>query len=246
MNDRPWLAVDTSGERASVALGTADHLLAQEVVEGTRRHAAELLPALDRALAVAAVSLEEVAGALLTDGPGSFTGLRIGASVVKALAHVRGWPVHTAPSLLVMAWQAHEACRREGNDEAATVLAVADALRGEVYAGAYRFPQGRAEEVAAPAVLPLAALPGFVPQARVIATGLPLPDHAAAGRWVWGPPMALPLAATLLRLHGLQGGTRRVEAIEEWEPEYGRPAEAQAKWEAAHGRRLPDSAGTTR
>ena len=74
------------------------------------------------------------AGSRSRDGPGSFTGLRVGAAVAKALVQARGLPLWTAPSLLVRA----AGVARDGR----TVLAVADALRGELYAAAYRFDAG--------------------------------------------------------------------------------------------------------
>ncbi len=51
----------------------------------------------------------------------------------------------------------------------------------------------------------------------------------------------LPSAVTLLELMDRDGGCREIIAPDAWEPEYGRPAEAQAKWERTHGRTLPDS-----
>ncbi|MBA2626768.1 MAG: hypothetical protein H0U85_02070, partial [Gemmatimonadales bacterium] len=47
----------------------------------------------------------------------------------------------------------------------------------------------------------------------------------------------------LLDLRLLEGGTRLISDVHAWEPVYGRPAEAQAKWELAHGRSLPGAAG---
>jgi hypothetical protein len=61
-----------------------------------------------------------------------------------------------------------------------------------------------------------------------------------------GPPEGVPRATALIALAGLEGGAREVPDPSEWEPFYGRPAEAQARWEIAHGRPLPDPAGDTR
>jgi hypothetical protein len=54
-----------------------------------------------------------------------------------------------------------------------------------------------------------------------------------------------PRAAWLLELLGRDGGTTEVGNVQSWEPVYGRPAEAQAKWEREHGRALPDPAGAS-
>jgi hypothetical protein len=54
---------------------------------------------------------------------------------------------------------------------------------------------------------------------------------------------AWPEAATLLRLIDVPGATQPVPSPQDFEPQYGRPAEAAAKWEREHGRPLPDSPG---
>jgi hypothetical protein len=64
------------------------------------------------------------------------------------------------------------------------------------------------------------------------------------GRGLIGPPTGAPRARTLLGLVDRPGAAVRIAAVEGWEPVYGRPAEAQARWEMAHGRPLPDSVGS--
>ena len=188
----------------------------------------------------AGASLDDVSGIVLSDGPGSFTGLRVGASVAKALVHARGLPLWVAPSLLV---RAAGVARAD-----ALVLAVAGALRGEVYAAAYRFLPDRIHTELAPSVRHPDELVrgGFAPADR--GRGGAGRDHRGTGGWtgrpVIGPPDGSPHAGRLLGLVGRAGGARRVEAASEWEPVYGRPAEAQARWEMAHGRPLPDSVGS--
>src|ERR1700732_2153072 len=130
-----FLALDTATERASLALGIPGAPTVEESIGGARRHAAALLPAIQSLLRRAGASLDDLRGIALSDGPGSFTGLRVGAAVAKALVHARSLPLWTAPSLLVRA-----AGVARGNE---LVLAIASALRGEVYAAAYRFlPEG--------------------------------------------------------------------------------------------------------
>jgi len=65
-----------------------------------------------------------------------------------------------------------------------------------------------------------------------------------AGTPLIAPPEGAPRARELLGLVGRAGGATRVESVRTWEPVYGRPAEAQARWETAHGRPLPDSIGS--
>jgi len=195
-----------------------------------------------RLLGRAGIGLGDVRGVLLSDGPGSFTGLRVGASVAKALAHARGVAVATAPSLMVRA-AAHAA-------NGATVLAVSNALRGEVYAATYRFAPGRVETVMRPSVWHPEALAAAAPRPDVLVGDAP-PDavrvlESWSGRGLVGPPAAWPRAALLLDLRRREGGAIAIADVERWEPDYGRPAEAQARWEQAHGRPLPDPARDAR
>jgi tRNA threonylcarbamoyladenosine biosynthesis protein TsaB len=235
-----WLALDTATERASVALGVPGGTPLEETIGGARRHAAELLPAVQRLLRRAGVSLDDLRGIVLSDGPGSFTGLRVGASVAKALVQARGLRLWTAPSLLV---RAAGAARGEG-----LVLSVANALRGQVYAAAYRFlPDGVRTELI-PSVRRPQELVGSALEPAVVIGDAPPEVLAILERWVGrpviGPPESFPRAALLLDLIGRNGGAREVEAVRDWEPVYGRPAEAQARWESSHGRPLPDSVGS--
>jgi tRNA threonylcarbamoyladenosine biosynthesis protein TsaB len=237
-----WLALDTATERASVALGNpgAGSAALEENLSGVRRHAAGLLPLIQNLLRRTASTLDDLRGIALSDGPGSFTGLRIGASVAKALVHTRGLPLWTAPSLLVRA----AGVARPG----ALVVAVANALRGEVYAAAYRFAADGIHTELIPSVRRPEDIVGLPFQPDLIVGEAPAPILAILEEWVGrpvvGPPEGSPQAARLLDLVGRAGGAREVAAVPEWEPVYGRPAEAQARWESAHGRPLPDSVGS--
>lgn len=224
-----WLALDTATDRATIALGGPDGIHAEAEIVGARRHAAGLLPALERALAGLGVRAEQIEGIVLADGPGSFTGLRVGASVAKALVRIDRMPLWTAPSLLGVA-------RGVPSQSGEIVAAVSDALRGELFVGAWRFHPGAVECVLPPTVLsPAGIRERLGTSVRITGSAAPL---LGAGEPTW------PRAGALLELVGLAGGVRLVADPAGWEPDYGRPAEAQVKWEREHGRLLRDSAGT--
>jgi tRNA threonylcarbamoyladenosine biosynthesis protein TsaB len=224
-----WLALDTATDRASVAVGGPGGCLAEEAIIGARRHAVALLPTIQLVLARAEVGLGAIDGIIVADGPGSFTGLRVGAAVAKAL--VRGQPVRlwTAPSLLAVA---HEGA----HGEEGTTLAVSDALRGDLYAAAYRFRPGRVETILHPGVIPRAEVRSRVPGAvRIVGPAAAQLDGTVS----W------PRASALLSLIGNAGGACAVDDPAGWQPSYGRPAEAQVQWERTHGRVLDHPAGRT-
>jgi tRNA threonylcarbamoyladenosine biosynthesis protein TsaB len=237
-----WLALDTATARASVALGQPGQgsTALEANLTGARRHAAGVLPMVQDLLRQAGRTLADLRGVALSDGPGSFTGLRVGAAVAKALVHARELPLLVAPSLLVRA----RGMARPG----ALVLAIADALRGEVYAAAYRFTTESIATVLSPSVrrsddlVELDIRPDFiVGEAPPMVLSI---LEQWAGTPVIGGDVGAPRASRLLDLVGEAGGAREVTAVSEWEPVYGRPAEAQARWETVHGRPLPHSVGS--
>ncbi|HWA15520.1 MAG TPA: tRNA (adenosine(37)-N6)-threonylcarbamoyltransferase complex dimerization subunit type 1 TsaB [Gemmatimonadales bacterium] len=225
-----WLALDTATDRAALALGRPGAVRARELIIGARRHAGALLGALSRLLEQAGTTLPALEGLVLADGPGSFTGLRVSATVAKALVHARTMPLWVTPSLLVCA----RAADREGTGQ--PVLAVSNALRGELFAAGYRFFPGRVETVLAPGVYHPDALHAALPAPRAIV--------GPAASTLGGEP-TWPDAGDLLDLVGVAGGVARIDDVAGWEPVYGRPAEAQTQWELKHGRPLAHSTGRT-
>ncbi len=232
------LALDTATARLTLAVSDGDRV-ASRSLEGPRRHAAQVLALADSALTELGARVGDVGAVLTGDGPGSFTGLRVSAAVAKALTWQRPQVMwRTAPSLMIRA--AAHAPRGGG-----TVLALADALRGELYAGAWRFKPGCVVQLTTPlrALSPEAL--GDVGTVDVVIGSIPerLVEQVrlATGREPVRDERALPEATWLLRLDQLDGGTSPVADPAAWQPEYGRPAEAQAVWERKHGRPLPDS-----
>lgn len=217
-----WLAIETATDVASVAVGSTDHLRAARSVTGARRHSARLVPLVHEVLLAAAARLDELAGIVVGDGPGSFTGLRIGWAAAKGLAHDRGLPLRAVPSLMAAAHAA-------AGGEVGPVAASFNALRGQIFGAVYAFPPrpARVETLVPPGLHVAGALEAASP-VRPIATAH---DGALAS--------LPPLAGSLLALLDREGAARELDAAAE--PAYGRPAEAQAKWEARHGRPLPHS-----
>src|SRR6185503_13488558 len=94
-----WLAIDTATDIASVAISTGDRTVARSI-RGARQHAAQILPLVQEVLELARLSVQDIKGIIVGDGPGSFTGLRIGWAAAKGLAHEHQLPLVAIPSLL--------------------------------------------------------------------------------------------------------------------------------------------------
>jgi tRNA threonylcarbamoyladenosine biosynthesis protein TsaB len=231
------LAIDTATDIASVALGAAERVRGARSVAGARRHAAQIIELVHDVLTVAAARMDELAGIVIADGPGSFTGLRIGWAAAKGLAEDRGLPLRAIPALMAAAYAG-------ARGEVGPVAACFDALRGEVFGAVYAFPPGRVETLVAPALFTFPALARVAPVRPLVAVGDGAVRHADdVVAWTSRPPVAPtalpPTAAALLALAGREGAGFAVADAATAEPTYGRPAEAQARWEARHGRPLP-------
>ena len=83
------LAVDTAGKTAAVAVLRDDVLLYEAQCNNGLTHSETLLPMIDTALKAAGLTVDDLDVLGVTNGPGSFTGLRIGLAAVKGLAFPR-------------------------------------------------------------------------------------------------------------------------------------------------------------
>jgi tRNA threonylcarbamoyladenosine biosynthesis protein TsaB len=235
------LALDTATDVASIAAADDGGVLVEVALPG-RRHAAALLPGVTAALQMLGATLRDVGRVLCADGPGSFTGIRIGLATAQGIVRANdAVTVGTLPSLLATAWAA--AALTEGS-----VAAVYDALRGDVYGAVYRVGADRVEVLAPPLLAPFVGLQARVPELPGLVVGdLAVLDRATVVAWTGRPPLAVgPRAAALIALDGVPGGIVEVPDLAGFAPDYGRPAEAQVRWERAHGRSLPDTRGEFR
>ena len=121
------LAIDTSGNHLSIVLFYNDKVISMHDKNINLKHSVTLLPALEDMLENNGVSLSEIDVFCSVIGPGSFTGIRIGVSTVKALAYAFDKKVLQVTSFDVLAY----------NKPSAKVLTLIDAKHGHYYACGY-------------------------------------------------------------------------------------------------------------
>jgi tRNA threonylcarbamoyladenosine biosynthesis protein TsaB len=127
------LALETSGQTGSVAIGTADGVIAAEQLPVDVRHASELMPAVQRLIAQPGWAADSISDVFISIGPGSFTGLRIAVSVARTLAWSIGARIVAVPTMDALARNALLA-----DPTPAHVAMIVDAKRAQVYTACYR------------------------------------------------------------------------------------------------------------
>jgi tRNA threonylcarbamoyladenosine biosynthesis protein TsaB len=125
------LALDTSSDACSVALQVGDDLLENHVVKA-KEHTKILLPMVRELLHEAAASLQDLDAIVLGNGPGSFIGMRIAASVAQGLAFGSGLRILPVSSMAAVAAEAMK------EHSASIVIVAQDARMSEAYLGVYR------------------------------------------------------------------------------------------------------------
>ncbi|HEX6628975.1 MAG TPA: tRNA (adenosine(37)-N6)-threonylcarbamoyltransferase complex dimerization subunit type 1 TsaB [Gemmatimonadaceae bacterium] len=220
------LALEGATYAGSVALlrdaaVIAERTLADEDGSVSRAGRGEkLMPAIAECLAGAKVERSEIARIVCGSGPGSFTSLRVAGSVAKGLATGLGVPLYAVSSLLLTVTGAKPPAPQ------GEYLSVLDAMRGEFYAARVVLTPDEDPQLDPARIISaeeLREIESMNSHLRVIGPGQQIDAHPHA-RGV------APLLAAVIR-----AGTVDLAS---WEPDYGRLAEAQVRWEAAHGRPL--------
>ncbi len=146
------LALDTATDRGGLALLQDDQVLEELTLETPGSFLVHLLPALEVLLAQTGRSLKEVEAICVSQGPGNFTGLRLGLATAQGLALSLGCPAVPVPTLEVLA------APFAGHPH--PLAAMADAKRQEVYLGRFDCRGEFPEPLGPPERLPIADLPG--------------------------------------------------------------------------------------
>ncbi len=121
------LSVDSSAKSAAVAVTQDGAVLAECFENNGFTHSETLLPLVQKALQTAGKEIDEIDAFAVTNGPGSFTGLRIGCAMIKGLAGDK--PCYPVPTLLALAY---------AYQEDAIVIPMMDARRQQTYTATFR------------------------------------------------------------------------------------------------------------
>lgn len=216
------LAIDTATDQGSLALVEEDRLLGELTLTAPGSYLKFLLPGIETLLSASGRRLQEVEALAVSQGPGNFTGLRIGLATAQGLA----W----ALNILVVAVSTLEVLAAQIPFQPHPIGVLIDAKRREVFWGRYLCPEDRPQALQEPRRLPVEALVGELkPPLTLTGPGLNAYEDFLRNRLEaqvhFAPPeRRFPQAATLARLARLQLRDGRTIPPQQLTPAYLRPA----------------------
>lgn len=216
------LALDTSTPVGSVAVGRDGEVLAESRLQVRATHSEAVLPEIDRLLTGCGLAGRDLGAIVVGGGPGSFTGVRIAASLAKGMCHALGLPLFSYSSLAAVA---------AGAGSPDPVCAMFDARRGQVYAAGYCIGDAFDELFAPRAAALEQVLADLDPAMPWVFAGDGAGAGAdvirAAGGRILDERLWAPRARSLLRLAWTWPQLGRVPDAGRWEPGYVRLPAAQ-------------------
>ena len=236
-----YLALDTSGPTGFVAVGRGGDVLGRARMERRGQHAARIVGSVRRVLQDASVDVKELAGIIVGEGPGSFTGVRVAAATAKGMAHALGIPLWAVSSL------AAAAVGDVGRSGAGVRYILFDARGERVYGACYGVGSRGVETLVPPCAGDLRSiLAGDLPSGVAFA-GDGAERHREAiesfGFRVLSAPIGEPSGDALLHLLRLHSDLPPVADLAAWEPRYVKASSAEREWVVPGEQRSPGGAG---
>ncbi|MFP3359151.1 tRNA (adenosine(37)-N6)-threonylcarbamoyltransferase complex dimerization subunit type 1 TsaB, partial [Planococcus sp. SIMBA_143] len=125
------LAIDTSNYPVGVALIQEDRVIGEYITYIKKNHSVRAMPAIEQLLKDCGIEAKELTKIVVANGPGSYTGVRIGVTLAKTLAWSLSIPLIPVSSLATLA--------SSGRYFSGYIVPMFDARRGQVYTGLYEF-----------------------------------------------------------------------------------------------------------
>ena len=224
-SDSFYVALDASGAGGHVAVSRGPHVLARARLDYRGQHAGALIPALHGSREDAGVERGEIAGVVVGEGPGSFTGVRVAAATAKGLARalqVPLWAVSSLAAAAITSWDG-------GSPVVRYVLF--DARADRVYAGCYGMGGRGMQTLVRPHATDLrTVLAAEVPPgAEFVGDGATKHSAAIHGAG-FSVPEGVPADSTgdgLIRFLAIHSDISPVATLETWEPRYLKPSSAE-------------------
>ena len=223
-----WLGIDTANTPLSVAIVKDGIILAEVNSSMAVNHSLRAMPVIEELFATVQMQPKDIDAIAVSEGPGSYTGVRIGVTIAKTLAWTLKKPLYGVSSLKVLAANAPYFN--------GVICPIVDARRNNVYAGVYEFVNGGLTanmedghfaiedllEVLASKERPVLFVGKDVAMHEELITDK-LKENAVIAPF----PLQLPRASSLIFI---AQQNEQQENIHAFTPEYRRIAEAEANW----------------
>lgn len=153
MSDYPViLYIETSTEVCSVAVSKGADIAGEIIVNEPKAHAKIISPIIEKILKQTSLTISSIDAVAVSEGPGSYTGLRVGVSMAKGLCYGAGKPLISVGTLDIIAGIAAGTCNKNG--EVFKIAPMIDARRMEVYTATFNSDGKRESDVEALVVEP--------------------------------------------------------------------------------------------
>lgn len=223
-----WLGIDTANAPLSVALIKDGQILVENTSTLPVNHSLQAMPAIEELFAKAKMKPSEIDGIAVAEGPGSYTGVRIGVTIAKTLAWTLEKKLVGVSSIQALAMNVS---LYEG-----IICPVIDARRNHLYAGAYKMINNKLEMVVPDGHYSVEELVNHLlnTNEKVLLTGIDapifedeikksLPIEVTTSAF----PYRIPRASSVVYL---ANESEKEESLYHFVPQYHRIAEAEANW----------------
>ncbi len=153
------LGIESSGATSSISLSRDGELIGEFSLVIKNIHSRLLSVIIQQIIELTSIQYRDLSAIALSAGPGSFTGLRIGYSLAKGLAHALNLPVVEVPTLDIFAYQ-------QGQTDY-PVVSLIDAHRGEVFLSTYCWENNQLNQKTDSQILPLEKISNLVKESAL-------------------------------------------------------------------------------
>nr|WP_312578815.1 tRNA (adenosine(37)-N6)-threonylcarbamoyltransferase complex dimerization subunit type 1 TsaB [Sedimentibacter sp.] len=125
------LAIESASITASCAVSENDVVLGEYSLGHKKTHSEKLMPLIEKLLVDTEIEIKDIELIVISEGPGSYTGLRIGAAIAKSIAYAINVPIANVPTMKSLASNIYSIDKY--------IVPIMDAKSGRVYSGIYRW-----------------------------------------------------------------------------------------------------------
>ncbi len=148
------LLIDTSNQPLAVALVKDGNVLINYQSNIKKNHSLQLMPVIESLMDEAQITPQSLSDIVVANGPGSYTGLRIGITTAKTMAYILDIPLYEVSSLKALA--------ATYNNENDLIVPLFDARRDHVFAGVYQYKDDKLETIKEDSYISIEALNQFL------------------------------------------------------------------------------------